>query len=265
MDLLAITRALKRHWRWTVPIAIVVAVAAAYVALTTPTTYQATASYVLFSPPAAPTPDDIAANPLLGLVHANNPYARMDQSVVVGITAKRVNTDPTRSKLVAAGADPGYKVTTGGLYGATSPTADVKGTGDTPATAIETAKIVGAEFQRNLHELQVAQGVDDTYMVRAEQVDAPLTATAKVSSRLRAIVAVLALGALLLFVVVSIGEAVDNHRRERAERRSQFLLPPAVDDMYCADQDGWFHPAVPGSRIATPANGTNGGRRRQST
>ena len=225
MDVLGIVRALKRHWRWTVPIAVVVVIVAGYVYLSTPTTYEATASYVLFPPPAAPTPDEIKDNPLLGFVKADNPYARMDQAVVVDLVAKRVTNDTNRQRLEAEGADPGYDVVTGGVYGVASPTADMQGTGDSPEEAMATAKLVGKDFTANLRELQQAQGTDDTYLVRAVEVDPPSSATEKVSSRLRSMLAVLALGAVVVFVAVSIGEAFENVKRERTARRSQFVLP----------------------------------------
>jgi hypothetical protein len=229
MDVLAIVRALKRHWRWTVPIIVITVLVAGYVYFATPTSYEATASYVLFPAPTAPTPDDIKANPALGLVHADNPYARMDQSVVVDILAKRVNDDTNRARLEARGADSGYQVVTGGLYGIASPTADIQGTGDSAARAITTAKIVGKDFADNLHEIQAAQGTDEQYMVKAVEVDPPTSATQKSSSRLRSMLAVLGLGALLLFVMISIAEAFDSVKRERIERRSQFVLPSTLD------------------------------------
>jgi hypothetical protein len=229
MDVLAIVRSLRRHWRWTVPIVLITFVVAGYVYFATPPSYEATASYVLFPAPTAPTPDDIKANPSLGLVHADNPYARMDQAVVVDILAKRVNDDTNRQRLEARGADSGYKVVTGGLYGISSPTADIKGTGDSAARAIATAQIVGKDFADNLHQIQAAQGTDDQYMVKAVEVDAPTSATQKSSSRLRSMLAVLGLGALVLFVMISIAEAFDSVKRERSERRSQFVLPATLD------------------------------------
>lgn len=229
MDVLGIVRALKRHWRWTVPIAVLVIVVAGYVYVSTPTSYEATASYVLFPPPAAPTPDEIKENPLLGFVKAENPYTRMDQAVVAELVAKRVTNETNRKHLVAEGADPGYDVVTGGLYGISSPTADMQGTGATPEEAIATARLVGKDFTENLHGLQQAQGTDDAYMVRAVEVDPPTSASQKVSSRLRSMLAVLALGAVVLFVVVSIGEAFENVRRERVARRSQFVLPDSAE------------------------------------
>lgn len=230
MDVLAVVRALKRHWRLTIPIVVLVAMAGMYVVFFSSSSYEATSTYVLFSPPAAPTPEEIRADPALELVHSDNPYARMDQPVVIDILTKRVNSDAVRNRLVAAGADRRYEVTTGGLYGMiASPTADIKSTASSPQGAIKTVKQVGAEFQQNLVRLQTAQGTDPKYMVRAEPVDPPTSATAVVSSRVRSLVAILGLGALLLFVAVSIGEAFDNMRRERTAQRSNFVLPYAVD------------------------------------
>ena len=66
-------------------------------------------------------------------------------------------------------------------------------------------------------------------MARGVEVDPPTSAPQKVSSRLRSMLAVLALGAVALFVTVSIGEAFENVQRERAARRSQFAPPDSAD------------------------------------
>jgi hypothetical protein len=225
MDVLAIVRALRRHGRWTVPVVFIAVVVAAYAFFATPVSYEATSSYVLFPAPAAPTADEIKDNPALGLVKADNPYARMDQAVVVNILAKLVNYDTNRKRLEAEGADSGYQVLTTGPYGVASPTTDIQGTGGSAAEAIATAKIVSKDFTESLYRIQAAQGTDAQYMVRAVEVDPPTSATRKTSSRLRSMLAVLGLGAVLLFVMISIAQAFESVKRERAERRSKFVLP----------------------------------------
>jgi hypothetical protein len=250
MDVLAVIRALKRHWRLTVPIALLTILACGYVAFFSTSTYEAASSYVLLPPPEAPTPDQIKDNPLLGLVHTDNPYARMDQPVLADVLTKQVNSDAARTHLVAEGADPSYEVSAGGLYGTiASPTADLTATADTPEQAINTVKMVGAELQKRLIAMQAAQGTDKKYMVTAELVDAPTSAHEQTSSRVRSAVAILGLGALLLFLAVSIGEAFDNMKRERIARRSKFVLP------YAVDQSGRSKP----DPVPSTVGGANGG------
>jgi hypothetical protein len=228
MDLLTIGRTMARHKWLTIPIVCLTAAAVVFILAFTPSRYEATSSYVLFTPPAGPSADDIKANPLLGLVHVDNPYARMDPAVVVNLVAQRVNGDSIRTRLAAQGADDRYEVTTGGLYGLASPTADVRGVGDDPASAIKTARIVGAEFASQLHAMQAVEQTDDEYMVKASAVQQADSAEQKVSSRLRSIFGVLALGALLLFAAISIGEAVDKMRRERKASPSFFVPDSAL-------------------------------------
>jgi hypothetical protein len=230
MDVLAVIRALKRHWRLTVPIAVLTIAACGYVVLFSSSTYEAASSYVLLPPPQAPTRDEIVANPALGLLHTDNPYARMDQPVLADVLTKQVNSDAARTRLIARGADPSYQVTAGGLYGTiASPTADISATAASPQEAIRTVKMVGKEMEERLITMQDIQGTDRKYMVTAELVDAPTSAHEQTSSRMRSGIAILGLGALLLFLAVSIGEAFENMKRERMARRSKFVLPYAVD------------------------------------
>jgi hypothetical protein len=254
MDLLAILRSLRRHAWVTVSVAGLVVAGLVYVTFFVAPTYEATSSYVLFSPPGAPTPDDIARDPLLALVHSDNPYGRMEPAVVVDLVAQRVNQGQVRRQLIALGADDRYDVTNGGLYGVAGPTAEIKGVGDSPRAALRTTKLVGAAYVRELQALQAVQGTDDAYMVKAVQVDAADHATEKTSSRLRALLGVTALGLVVLFVAISVAEAIDSAKREQAARRSQFMVPRGFERNGAMNERSGARPSV-----REPAtNGANG-------
>jgi hypothetical protein len=66
--------------------------------------------------------------------------------------------------------------------------------------------------------MQQARGVAAKYRIDTQQVVAPHDAKLKASGQLRSLVAVFALGAILLFVVISVADALIAIRSERAER-----------------------------------------------
>lgn len=229
MNMLRAARTLWRYKFLTLPILAVTVIGLAYIALFTPGLYEAHSSYVLFSPPAAPTKDDIATDPALANVHADNPYARFDPAVVSGIIADRVNSDRVRASLVAAGADRGYTVATGGQYGNASPTAEIQAEGSTPARALQTVQMVGKAFRDELRTVQAAQGVDTEYMITATEVGEPDGAHPRVSNRLRSMLAIAGAGALLLFLSVSIAEAIQALRREaHTKAPSPLVVVPGI-------------------------------------
>ena len=84
--------------------------------------------------------------------------------------------------------------------------------------AVRTAELVGAALTAELSRLQASRGVDAEYRIETQRVVAPSHAEQRVSGKLRTLVGVFALGAILLFVVVSAAEAVTT---VRAERRKQ--------------------------------------------
>ena len=116
------------------------------------------------------------------------------------------------------GADPRNTVTLTSVNGTTEPGVEVLGTGSTAAEALKTSGLVGAAVQHNLFALQSVEGTNPYYMFTAIQVATSGPPQVKLSSTLRSVLAVLGVGAVLLFLVVSLGDAVD---KKRAERRSQ--------------------------------------------
>jgi hypothetical protein len=93
--------------------------------------------------------------------------------------------------------------------------------GPTPEKALETTRLVSAALEKELRDIQVRESVNERYLIRAVQVESTDEARLRVSSRLRSLVAVLALGTFLLFVLVSIADAVGIKRAESKARRTQ--------------------------------------------
>jgi capsular polysaccharide biosynthesis protein len=217
MDLISITEILWRRKFITIPVIILTAMAAFYVVKVKPPVYQAQAS-LLMVPPSPPTAGQIAADPALGKINSNNPYINYGDLSVIADTLIDVVTDPANEQvLVAQGADPRYELTLSTDYG-NPPIIDITGIGRTPAIAIRSAQLVTKTAQQDLVTLQSSQGVNSLYMIKGTQLVTPAQASQSVSSKLRTLIAVLAIGILVLFVGVSLVEAVEKRRSQKARR-----------------------------------------------
>ncbi len=214
--LLQISRKIWRYRVVTLPVLALTLLGAFYVVAIKKPEYSATTSYVLINPPAPPTADEIAADPKLGRISPDNPFTRFtDQSVVVNLLASSLSNESARRALVQQGADPRYTVAPTGTFGYSSLIMEVTGTGPTPETAIQTARLVGAALTTELERMQASQGVADRYRIQTQRVVAPDHATQRLSGKLRTLVGVFTLGAILLFVVVSAAEGLTELRAER--------------------------------------------------
>ena len=223
MDLFNIARRVWRYKLITLPVIVLTIFAAAYVMAVKKPLYEATSSYLLINPPAPPTAEEVARNPALGRIRTDNPFTRFaDQGVVIDVLARTMSTDAARRTLVRAGADPAYRVEGGATFGTTSPIVQITGTGTSPDAAMRTAEVVSHAVVGELDRLQKEQEVDPRYRITARHVEGPDGAQLQASGQLRMLIAVLALGTIALFVVVSITEGLSSLQRER---RIQYALP----------------------------------------
>jgi hypothetical protein len=219
MDLLSIARKLWRYRLLTLPVLALTFCGAVYVVAVKDPVYEASSSYILINPPPPPTEEEIARDPALSSVDADNPFTRFaDQSVVVEVLASTLSTESARRALVDAGADSRYTVARASQFGYSSPIVQITGTGESPEAAVRTAELVGEAVTSELNRMQVARGVDSQYRIETQQVDAPDDAELRASGKLRSLVGVLALGTVLLFVLVSVADALATLRMERSER-----------------------------------------------
>jgi hypothetical protein len=252
MDLLSISRVLWRHKLLVIPVVAVTLVAAFYFLAISSPLYQVTDDYVLAPPPTAPTAAQIAENPSLAKINPNNVYSRFyDQSIIADALTARMSSQITQSTLAKEGADARSTVTLASVNGSTEPSVEVVGTGSTAAEALKTSGLVGAALKSNLYSLQNAQGTNPYYMFTAIKVASSGPPQAKLSSKLRSVLAVLALGALLLFIVVSLGDAID---KKRTERQSQ-TMRAMVDEIPDEPARIYDHPQSPSHE----SHFTNGG------
>ena len=220
MSLLLILRKIWKYKLVTIPICLLVGVGAFYVVAVTAPTYEASATYILVSPPAPPTETDIARDPALGKVHSDNPYVRFsDQSVLVQVLASRLNSDENRASLIKQGADPNYLAQPSAQFGFSAPILQITGMGPTATLAIRSTDLVGEDLLTELDKMQAIRGVDKPYRITAEAVVPARDAKLKPSGKMSALVAVMVLGLIMLFMAVSVLDAIAALRSEWAQRR----------------------------------------------
>jgi hypothetical protein len=219
MDLLSIVRKVWRYKLVTVPVVLLTLCLAMYVVAVKDPVYEASSSFILINPPAPPTPEDIARDPSLGRINSDNPYTRFsDQSVMIEVLASTMSSGSAQRELLKAGADPRYKVAPTSAFGYSSPIVKVTAQGPTPEVAVGSARLVGKALTHELEGMQQAEGVDPHYRIKAQEVESPDRAQLKASGQLRMVVGVLVLGAILLFVAVSVADALTTLRAERMAR-----------------------------------------------
>jgi hypothetical protein len=175
--------------------------------------YQATSSYILVNPPNAPTADQIARNPALGKLNANNQLTGFGNlSVIVDLLAERLNTNAERQALVAKGADSRYTIGPDTTY-LSAPIMNIVGVGSTATEAMASAKLVGDDMVSTLNSIQAQQGTSPQYYISAQQLQLPDRASTQLSSKLRSLIGILAAGIIALFVAVSTMDGVAERRR----------------------------------------------------
>jgi len=212
MDLLSIARIMLKHKLLVIPVVALTLIGVVYIAAFSKPLYETTADYVFVPPPAAPTAAQVAQDPNLANVNSTNVFSRFnDQSIIADAIVGRMSSASTQQSLVNAGADKRFTVTPISLYGSPEPMVEVLGTGSTAAEALKTSTLVSAALQRSLYSLQRAQGTIPAYMFTALQVSSS-PPVIKVSSMLRSIVAILGVGVVLLFILVSVGDVIDKKR-----------------------------------------------------
>ena len=211
MDIISIFLAIRRHWLVAIPIILLTAAAAFYVVAIKAPVYEASESILLLSPPNPPTASQIARNPKLAKISPNNPYADLGVTVAADAVLSVLTGAPAAQALAQAGADPRYQVTLSTDFGA-PPIIEITGIGASSQEAIRTANLVGEAAKADLYQIQKKQGVNNLYMIKATELVRPRQAQLSVSGKLRTLIAALALGAILLFVAVSVTDVMQKRR-----------------------------------------------------
>lgn len=228
MDLLSIVGALWRHKFAVLPVILLTFLGAFYVVAVKKPVYSSSASVLLLNPPNPPTPAQIRADPKLRGISPNNPYLNIGGLLTVADAVISVLTSSTSQQaLVNAGADPRYQATLS-IAAGLPPIVQITGVGSTPQVAISSAKLVTRAAMADLYKMQRAQGVNPFYMIKPVELVPPSAATASVSSKLRTLIALLGLSAILLFLVVSVMDVIDRRRKGKSSAEDDEMLPRAM-------------------------------------
>lgn len=225
MDLYSITQSLWRHKFATLPIILLTIVGCFGIAFVKAPTYTTTATYILSPPPAPATPAQIAQNPKLRNINSNNPFMNYGGLPIVAQELTTVLSTPqAEATLKSEGATGSYIVAPSQLFGNGTPLIQLSALGTTPEAALGTVNLVGRALITKMNQMQATQRVASYYRIKTLPVTAPSAPTMETSSKLRDLIAVLAIGLMLTFVLVSILNALD----ERAVRRRERQAGPAV-------------------------------------
>jgi capsular polysaccharide biosynthesis protein len=215
MDLFSIVGLIWRHKVATIPVILLTLIGLFYVLEVKPPTYQSTAKVLLSDPPGPPTAAQIAADPALGKINANNPYVNYGNlDLVADVVIDLVNAPVTQQTLVNEGANPKYTVALENAFD-NPPVIQVTGTASNGPEAIKSAQLVAQAISQSLYQMQANQHVNSRYMISSDEIVKPTTASASSSGKLRTLVGFVALGIILLLVVVSIAQSLENRRRGR--------------------------------------------------
>lgn len=207
MDLLSLLRLMVRHWRVTVPVALLTLIGVVGALNVSSPTYEATGSIILLSPPEPPKdPTTGQVAPEVG----QNPFARYgDLSVVADILARYMDSDSQRAEFESQGVT-GYDVVANRLQ--RGPVVEVTGKGSSTEGAITAAETVLENADASLAAIQRAEDADPQYFVTTAPLEPASTATAMYGSTLRTAIAVMALGGLGMLGAAVVAEAIGRRR-----------------------------------------------------
>jgi hypothetical protein len=231
MDLLPAMRMVWRHRLATAGVVLATIVGAIFVLAVQHPVYEAYSSFVLISPPNPPSEAQIKADPSLRTARTDNPYTRFDtQWVMVDLLAQAVTTDAAREALVRTGADGRYRVAPSSKFGFSSAIVQVTALGSSERSAITTATLVSKAVRGELRRMQAVLGVDSRYMIRPLQLEKPQKAVRRPSGQLRMVFGVLAAGALLLVLLLSVLDTISRWRVERSRDAAPSAASAPPDD-----------------------------------
>lgn len=222
MDLYSITRSLWRHKLVTLPLLLVTLVGCVGVAFVKAPTYTTSATYIL-SPPEGSAAQAFR-NPFLN-------YGGL--TIVAQELTTIVSTGEAKAKLASQGATGSYTVAPSQLFGNSTPLIEIDVLASSPEGALQTANLVGKALVTKMNDMQAAQKVEPSARIRTLLVTAPSVPIVKLSGKLRDLIVVFVIGIMLIFVAVSIMNAVD----ERAVRRRELQTPEDAPDAASSHSD----------------------------
>lgn len=216
VDLFTIVAVVWRHRLVTALVVAATLVGSVAVVIAAPPVWSATTSYLLIEPPAPPSPEQLQENPRLKQLNADNPFARYgDPSVIIDVVSRIAATTSVQNDVEEAGGASDFEVLPSARFGAASPIIDVTVTGNSEELVLSSLTLVGDYVGRLLRQVQGDEAVSPRYFYTLRQINSPSEAKRELSSTLRLLVGVVALGGLTLVIALSTLEG----RRRRRELR----------------------------------------------
>ena len=214
MDFLSVVRVVLRRWPIVLGALVLSALAAYMAASSVAPSYQAKGSALLVGPQGATVAG--TEQPQL-----DNPYTRLDNTTLVlaAVAVQIMDDSSIRESLRAEGAAPDYVV---GRAEDGTPVLGVVATNTDPAVAVKTVDLVLDRLNDELDIRQAEAGAPADSRVRSIVVTRSDTAIEQLGGRIRAFLAVAALGVAASISLAFITEAIVQGRR----RRSGEAVPP---------------------------------------
>ena len=202
-------RVLVRRWYVIVPMLLMTALGGWLVTSMMEPEYESTASLVLLGPN-------------MGKEGAVNPYLDFGGSheTTAFVLASNLSSETVVERLYEAGATGTYLVTASG-----GPIIGVQATGRDEAEAMRTGQVVVTAVTDELRVLQERAGGPPESFLRAETVLYPDTASFRVGSKIRVLVAI---GVLGIAASLSVTFAFESISRARQQRRMELAQPKVV-------------------------------------
>jgi hypothetical protein len=161
-----------------------------------------------------------------------------------------VGSPTSQPALAKAGVVPGYTLGLSSDFG-NPPIIDIAGVGGSPKAATTSARALVAAVENDLYLVQKSESINPFYMIKALEVVRPDIAQ-KSSGALRSLIAILAVGIILLFLVISVADALEKRRKtdKLAGRPSsgEGQAPPNENEYDPAPQDERRDPRPRGRR-----------------
>jgi hypothetical protein len=179
-----------------------------YVAVVAERTYEARSDLVLIAPPGPPTEAELERDPDLASATIDNPYARVfDPAVITEIVARAVAARRLDWNLPSD-----YRIDAARRYGSAAPLVEIAARADTPELATVRARTLSDAFVATLDDLQSVEDVHPRALITTRLVDDASDPEELLTRRLRAVVIVLAGGALLVMVAIGIVQVAGTSR-----------------------------------------------------
>jgi hypothetical protein len=223
MGLRSIIRAVWRYKLAIIPVIVLTVLGALYILKIKPPVYEASSSLLFLNPQGLATK-----------ISTDNPYSNLGDVWTADAVVSAVAGDSPQAQ-VTLSTNPNNP-----------PIIDISGTGPTPQAAIRVTDLAIGQAMSELYQIQKRQGVNDLYMIRAIELVQPYHAEQTFSGKLRSLIAVLALGTILLFVTVSVAQAMEKSRKggrinpsRPAGARPWAAIGPNGDGAWASPAVGW--------------------------